>query len=139
MRRGEEHGGDGRGFHAKGDTVLVAWDAGAGRLLVSVNGQQSTPIFPRGVKPGPAAGVALFPVVSGSSTRLRINMGADLASRPWRHPPPAGFLPWARQPASQARDAELQVLKVLRPTTPSSPPPSTTITNRTPAPEAQGR
>jgi hypothetical protein len=73
--------------------VLVAWDGSSGSLLASVDGAAFQPLFPGGVAPGPVVGAGLFPAVSGiHGCRVRVNLG----SRPWRHAPPDGFLPWAQ-------------------------------------------
>jgi hypothetical protein len=84
-----------------GATVGLAWDAGAGALLVAVDGKDPTPLFPEGLKPGPAVGVGLFPALSGQDgCRVRVNLGL-LA---FRHAPPAGFLPcFSAAPAALAQ------------------------------------
>ncbi len=82
------------GFHRKGATVGVAWDAAAGALLLTVDGAPLESLFPAGVAPGAAVGAGLFPVVSGMGGYcVRWNAG----QRPFRHGPPEGFLPCAHQ------------------------------------------
>ncbi len=82
-----------QGFGVAGATVGGAWDAGAGSLLVGVDGTSPlAPLFPDGVAPGPVIGAGLFPALSGKDgCRVRWNMG----QRPFRHAPPPSFLPWA--------------------------------------------
>jgi hypothetical protein len=94
------------GFARAGATVGLAWDAGAGALLVAVDGADPTPLFPEGLKPGPAVGAGLFPALSGSEgCRVDVNLG----QRPFRHTPPAGFLP-----CSSAVPAALEQVCVAR-------------------------
>ncbi len=79
-------------FQHAGATVGVAWDAVAGALLVTVDGEALNPVFTDGVAPGPVVGVGLFPALSGSDG---CRVGWNLGRRPFRHPPPPGFLPCA--------------------------------------------
>jgi hypothetical protein len=76
-------------FDEPGCTVGVAWDAHAGALLAAANGKALAPVFPDGLKPGPAVGTGLFPALSGClGCRVRFNLGQC----PFRHPPPEGFV-----------------------------------------------
>jgi hypothetical protein len=94
------------GFERAGATVGLAWDAGAGALLVAVDGADPKPLFPEGLKAGPAVGAGLFPALSGSEgCRVDVNLG----QRPFRHTPPAGFLP-----CSSAVPAALEQVCVAR-------------------------
>ncbi len=84
------------GYLRKGATVGVAWDAENGALLVGIDGAALAPLFSEGVEPGPAVGAGLFPALSGvGRCRVLCNLGCDLQRRPFRHEPPAGFLPCA--------------------------------------------
>ena len=86
-------------FQRAGAHVGVAWDAAAGALLVSVDGSALAPLFPSDVAPGAAVGAGLFPAVSGKGgCRVRWNAGG----RPFRHPPPPGFLPCTQAPGQVA-------------------------------------
>ena len=94
-RRGERKTAGRAGFKRAGATVGVAWDAGKGALLVAVDGAALAPLFPDGVNPGPVVGAGLFPALSGwGGCRVAWNLG----QRPFRHPPPPGFLPCAAAP-----------------------------------------
>jgi hypothetical protein len=77
------------GFCRSGATVGLAWDAGAGALLMAVDGADPKPLFPTGLQAGLAVGVGLFPALSG---RDGCRVGVNLGQRPFRHAPPAGFL-----------------------------------------------
>ncbi len=77
-------------FKRAGATVGLAWDARAGALLVAVDGADPMPLFLEGLKAGPAVGAGLFPALSG---REGCQVGVNLGLRPFRHAPPAGFLP----------------------------------------------
>ena len=89
-------------FQEVGAIVGVAWDAVAGSLLVGVNGADLVPLFPQALAPGSVVGAGLFPALSGEKgCRVGWNLGRDLARRPFRHPPPAGFLPCADAAAQQ--------------------------------------
>ncbi len=79
----------GLAFDSPGSTVGVAWDADAGALLAAANGEALAPIFPDGLKSGPAVGTGLFPALSGCGG---CRVGFNLGQRPFRHPPPSGFL-----------------------------------------------
>ncbi len=83
----------------------MAWDAGAGALLVAVDGADPKLLFPNGLKPGRDVGAGLFPALSGSQgCRVSFNLG----QRPFRHGPPAGFLP-----CSSAAPAALEQVCVM--------------------------
>ncbi len=76
-------------FKRAGAAVGLAWDAGAGALLVAVDGADPKPLFPEGLKAGPVVGAGLFPALSGKDG---CRVGVNLGQRPFRHAPPAGFL-----------------------------------------------
>jgi hypothetical protein len=76
-------------FKRAGATVGLAWDAGAGALLVAVDGADPTQLFPEGLKAGPVVGAGLFPALSGKGG---CRVGVNLGQRPFRYAPPAGFL-----------------------------------------------
>lgn len=75
----------------------MALDLEAGRLLVSVDGDEWTVAhFSEPCAPGAGAGAALFPALSGAklngpfrASKVRCNWGAD-ERRPMRHAPPSG-------------------------------------------------
>jgi hypothetical protein len=95
----------------------LAWDAGAGALLVAVDGADPKPLFPEGLRPGPAVGVGLFPALSGQDG---CRVGVNLGQRPFRHAPPAGFLacssaaPAALEPVCCALGAIVSGVNFLR-------------------------
>ncbi len=76
-------------FDSPGSTVGVAWDADAGALLAAADGEDFVLAFPDGLKPGPTVGTGLFPALSGC---LGCRVGFNLGQRPFRHPPPEGFV-----------------------------------------------
>ncbi len=84
----------------------MAWDADAGALLAAVDGADPKPLFPKGLKPGPAVGAGLFPALSG---KRGCRVGVNLGQLPFRHAPPAGFLP-----CSSAAPAALEQVLVAR-------------------------
>jgi hypothetical protein len=74
----------------EGDVIGLACDLECGEMLVSVNGDFSTPngqVFSKGVRPGPVAGEELFPAFSGRNIRISYNIGGDTAPLPLRFLP----------------------------------------------------
>jgi hypothetical protein len=79
-------------------------------MLVGVDGSALQTLFLGDVRPGSTVGVGLFPALSGwGGCRVRCKLGRDLGLRPFRHAPPAGYLPCA---AATAQGAARQVLPV---------------------------
>ncbi len=95
----------------------MAWDAGAGAMLVAVDGADFKPHFPTGLQASPAVGVGLFPALSGGDG---CRVGVNLGQGPFRHAPPAGFLactsaaPAALEPVCCAHGAIVSGVNFLR-------------------------
>jgi hypothetical protein len=102
------------GWFAAGGVLGVAADLDAGTLLCTAGGAW-TPCFPSALRPGPAVGGALFPIVScWGGARVRDNLGGD-ASRPLRHAPPSGeYRPFADDADGQVPRSSAQARALRR-------------------------